>query len=579
MTDHPRDLLPQAAAGTLPVADRIAVDRHLAACPACREEHRQWLALAGATRGAAAPGATVTPAADRDGDASDEAPARGPFAHLAVPKARRYRAVLEAFSAAREAFIVHLRPEELAARLDEPLSDALTSELDRLADWGNLRTLPDTARVATVEDFARRRLLYALTREGEAVEAAVATYRETVGRSAELQAVALEDIRRGLRTLVRLAGEDPLDPDRVDATLRDLETVFAGLAANAAAFMGSLTRAIDTAADGVEGFLAYKDQLIGYLQRFIRELVVASAEIAGLLDAVEEAGAGRLLDAAAMRRAADTLPGAVEAGAVPPDHGRQLAARWEGLRRWFRGSAASPSQAELLRSRARTAIADLLETVAVLHDRRAGRSNRAADYTALARWFAQAPAPDDAHRLWRVAFGLTSARHLTIDGPTLDARSERPVPAATPWAQSPPVHVSARLRRTGHHQRRGPVRMIDRSAAREALARRLVDEHTELDAARRALATGRPLRLSELQVDGDGFPLLLALLGEALTAGGRETTSADGTLRIRLEPTGDGRVAEIATPDGILRGHDHVLVVTAIADEAVVLPAPEPSRA
>jgi uncharacterized protein (TIGR02677 family) len=129
------------------------------------------------------------------------------------------------------------------------------------------------------------------------------------------------------------------------------------------------------------------------------------------------------------------------------------------------------------------------------------------------------------------------------------------------------VVISPRLRATGRHQRRGgPARIIDRSQARRRLEELLAAERTQTDAARRRLATGRPTRLSDLgALDRDEFALFLGLLGDTLAAGPPgsggviQTTTSDGTMAITLEPTGDGAVAEIVTPDGVLRGPDHVV--------------------
>ncbi len=84
-----------------------------------------------------------------------------------------------------------------------------------------------------------------------------------------------------------------------------------------------------------------------------------------------------------------------------------------------------------------------------LNERRAGRSDRSADFRTLARWFAEAPDDEARHRLWRAAFGLYSARHLTVDADTLAERTARPVPASTPWAEAEPLRISPQLRRTG----------------------------------------------------------------------------------------------------------------------------------
>ena len=290
--------------------------------------------------------------------------------------------------------------------------------------------------MTTIEDFHRPRFLYQLTREGEAVERALAAYDEHLGRRGSLQAVALADIAAQLRALEELARQSNPDSARVSLLLRDLVGRFTDLADNAQAFMGSLQRTIDLYDADIETFRAYKDQLVEYLERFIKDLVTVGAEIAGLLDALERTGIARLLAIAAARDAEDAAP-----GPLAPDDPRTAAYeeslagwnnRWLGLRRWFVADAEHPSQAKLLRTRARSAIPQLLAVVASLNERRSGRSDRSADFRTLAQWFAQAPDDASMHRLWRVAFGVGSARHLVIDGDTLEAREEHPVAASIP---------------------------------------------------------------------------------------------------------------------------------------------------
>ena len=187
--------------------------------------------------------------------------------------------------------------------------DAVADALRPLVQWGNLRGDPDTSRVTTIEDFHRPRFLYQLTREGEAVERALAAYDEHLGRRGSLQAVALADIAAQLRALEELARQANPDSARVSLLLRDLVGRFTDLADNAQAFMGSLQRTIDLYDADIETFRAYKDQLVEYLERFIKDLVTVGAEIAGLLDALERTGIARLLAIAAARDAEDAAPG------------------------------------------------------------------------------------------------------------------------------------------------------------------------------------------------------------------------------------------------------------------------------
>ncbi|GAA2262138.1 hypothetical protein GCM10010402_17150 [Actinomadura luteofluorescens] len=61
-----------------------------------------------------------------------------PFAHLSAPNAALYRDVLRSFARAKERFIVHLRPEDVAAELRRDSDEQLAQGLDRLVEWGNL---------------------------------------------------------------------------------------------------------------------------------------------------------------------------------------------------------------------------------------------------------------------------------------------------------------------------------------------------------------------------------------------------------------------------------------------------------
>jgi uncharacterized protein (TIGR02677 family) len=510
-----------------------------------------------------------------------DASAPSPFSHVVADKAELYRAVMGAFVLAKQRFLVHLRSEDVLEAVRGAGHDVDLAEvgalLTQLKDWQNLRADPDTARVTTVEDFNRARFLYQLTAEGEAAEAALAAYDAALGRRGELQAVALSDIRTTLRALEQLAGGAAPDAGRVHALLRDLVGVFEGLAANAQAFMAGLQRTMQPQGDDVAAFLAYKDRLVGYIERFIGDLVTASADIAATLRRLDP-HVQALLRVAADREAADAAPGGD--GASEAAVAERLAAwqaRWLGLRQWFVGQPDRPAQAALLRARARQAISGLLGLVATLNERRAGRSDRSADFRALARWFAEAPDDAAAHRLWRAAFGLSPARHLTVDGDTLDARAADPPPPSASWREAPPVVVSPRLRATGTHERRGqPARVVDRSAERAVLAAQFAAEAAQAEAVRTSLLTDGPVRLSSLgELDADRFAELLRLLGDALSAAvvpgdTVRVTTGDGALVVTLAPCADGSVAELRTPDGVLRGPDHRITIARAGAQAAV---------
>jgi uncharacterized protein (TIGR02677 family) len=385
------------------------------------------------------------------------------------------------------------------------------------------------------------------------------------------------------------------DPAVAHNLLLDLMGRLDSLAANASAFMSSLQRTLDLQEIDEDAFLAYKDRLINYLERFVSELVVKAFEIEGLLKRLSAAGSGRveaLLRLAAEREAADAAPDeeitGAETGASPAATGvaeRRLEEwrnRWSGLASWFvTADRRHPSQAELLRARTRQAIPDLLATVGLLQERRTGRSDRSADFRALARWFAETSTEADAHRLWRAAFGLISSRHLTTE-PT----GQQPdVPASTSWLLAPQTEIAPRLRATGRYSRRGYQRRVaDRSAEREHLARHAAAERMQTEAARHRLATGRPTLLSDLgPLDPAEFGLFLRLLGESLASGAAgpdgaaSTRTSDGSLEIILRPLPGTARARIITVGGTMLGPDHELTITDLrrgsAEQAGTQPA------
>jgi len=494
------------------------------------------------------------------------------FSHLTAPNAATYRGIMRTFVVAKQRFVVHLRPEDVHAALPDAIPhEAVVAGLANLVEWGNLRADPDTSRVTTVEDFRRARFLYQLTSRGEAVERALDAYDEYLGRRGSLQAVALADIAEQLRALHVLAADPEADAASAGLLLRDLVGRFGDLADNAQAFMGSLQRTIDLYDADVETFRAYKDRLVEYLERFIKDLVTVGGEIAGLLEQLSDEDVTRLLRLVVRRAAEDLAPDALTAdaaanGVEDPEAAELLVwqRRWSGLRQWFISESGQPSQAKLLRGRARAAIPQLLAVIATLNERRSGRSDRTADLRTLACWFAQAPDVDDMHRLWRVAFGVHGSRHLAIDGETIAAREEDPVAASTPWGAAPPLRISPRLRKTGSYERRGkPNRILDRQQLRDALERLAAEQRAQTAAARARLATSGPTLLSDLgDLDPDAFRLFLALLGDALGAWvpGRSTvstTTTDGTLRISLTAVAGIGQATILTPAGRLTGPDY----------------------
>ena len=482
------------------------------------------------------------------------------FTHVLVVKAELYRTILEVFVRSREQFITHLRPAEVARRIgcDE---EEMENALRMLQQWGNLEATQDSAEAVALEEFYRSRFLYALSASGEAAERALAVFEETVHQPGELQTAALRDIAEFLE-VIRVLIESPVpDIAKLHAQLLALTERFRSLTNRAQAFMRDLQSTIQLHGVSVAQFLEYKQLLIDYLDRFLGDLVLATHSICQRILLLEQAGISDQFRPVARRALADALLRTAE---MEDQETARWEGCWQGLRRWFLGEANVPSQAEILRSRAREAIPALLFTLQNINDQRVTRSDRFADWQTLALWFAEAATEDDTHRLWRAGFGMAPARHLQINQETLDRRDQIAEGPRTPWMEAEPVWISPRLHVNGRVTARGPATAVqDRSEEKHELARLAADEAAQIERAQQKLACGRTLRLSDFgELESATFDLLLDLLGEALAARTEphqpvEASSMDGALVIRLGPADvPEKTAEIVTSTGVLYGPD-----------------------
>ena len=498
------------------------------------------------------------------------------FSHATAPGSALYRRILTLFVGAKERFQVHLRPDDLmhelridgGTRIDETV---VTNALDSLVGWGNLIASPDTGRVTVVEDFYRRRQLFQLSHEGEAVERAFRTFDEALGRRGALQAVALDDIAIGLQEVLALIDEEVLDLGKLQRSLTALTERFNDLAENASAFMGSLQRTIDLTDIDEDVFAAYKNRLIEYLERFIHDLTVRGPQIASLLLSADQVRIDRALAALAERDAASVAPDSDD-GAALGESERLFALwanRWRGLQAWFVATDGRDSQSKLLRLSALAAIPALLDVVRAVNAKRSGRSDRSSDYLRLAEWFQEADSDDDRHALWRAAFGLYSARHLSIDIETWQLWEDGSGLTGVAWASAPPLRISPQLRRTARYERRGrPNQVVDRSADRAMLALRAQREAEQIAEARKQIATLGTIELAAIaRLDSVAFGLFLALLGDALVTkrpgeDSTSTTSSDGTMRIELTTMPDAELVAIRTERGVLYGPNHLIDIS-----------------
>jgi uncharacterized protein (TIGR02677 family) len=503
------------------------------------------------------------------------------FAHLSAPHAALYREILDVFARARAEFLLNLRASEVADRLQGGLSeDEVVAALSQLCQWGNLDAFNDNSQALSLQEFYRRHLYYQLTGPGVAALRAIELFHELVDTPASLQATALAAVRDRLAELIQMAkaqeagapGSTPsagFDVAKASSLVEGLFDELENLTDQAQEFFRGLQATVELREVSVDAFLNFKDRLVHYLERFLNQVVTVAGEAEMLIESVDEMAIDAMLHSIAMHRTADELDVTVER----VERVRaQLRSRWSGVVGWFIAPVGKTSQADELRSLARTGIREVAAAATRLNRERGGMIDRGADFRTLAVWFAQCSDARAAHRLWRTAFALSPARHLTVSDETLVQRDQSPISSSTSWAESPPLRIAPTLRKSGRVARSARTpRLVDNREELESLRIQSFQEAEQLRRAREELLTPRR-RISEFPpISANAFPLLLDLLGEALTRAGEatgamEAASTDGSMFIRMEPTDDGARCRLITDWGELRGRDYWVSIHDVAE-------------
>jgi len=477
------------------------------------------------------------------------------FAHVTTDDSPLYRAIMRVFVESSERFRPSLSPEDVIAAVHssspgqvvEP-SD-IEAALRRLCEWGNLQSNPATT-FHTAADSYKQRDVFQMTSRGAAVERALAAFQNIAFQNIETSeddltaTTALTDVAHALEQLNRLSREEEPDAGRIRRNLIALRSRFEDFTFGTQRLIASLEQGIGLAVPEMK-------RLIDRAEEFLSDFVIAADRVAESIRDIEAAGFERLLQALAHHQLRDGIVPMPENTAAIRDQWRS---HWEHFCNWFVSRPGCPSNAVLLREHIRSSMPVLLRVITSLNDRKIYRVDRSNDFRVLARWFAEAESDAEAHRLWKTVFGLCPARHLAIDDASLDDFEAQDVPADTSWLDAPPVRISMRARVGDPHT--GMLsRIIDRTSEKEKLAATAHDEALRILSAQARFGSGRRMRLSELELlEAGEFDLFLDLLGDATSI---EVVSDEGFLRVKLEPTNDGREAAIATTEGIFSGPDH----------------------
>jgi uncharacterized protein (TIGR02677 family) len=468
--------------------------------------------------------------------------------YLTAPNVARYRAIMKFMYKEYKRLNYWLRPEEIyegvstwnvlmGYSLEQCISD-----LENLKAWGNLTSRHDGGRALSLEEYMRKKSQYLMTPYAIEIERMLETLENIKGYGGSLETTYFDTIS-GCIQEIRLKSLE-FQPGEALRNWEKLYEAFKTMHENAADFIASIHSIQAEEMMATEGFLALKDNLVNYLQHFVKGLQRSAYKIEGQLlqigDGLRDVYLEKVL-------ADEQAKPRLEEGKSSDELRTELQQGWNNLKRWFVGDERNLSELTLLERATKDAIAKVVRSAVRLQERRRGGVSRRKDLETLGRRFAQLDNLDDAHRLAAYVFGLFPSRHLQ----GMDERSTERSDVST-WNEPPNVRlIRPRSRRRSGRTTPEPVRTYaaKRQAFREQLLQHLQEEQDFVERMRKMGS----VKISDL-------PRLRAKERMRLLQWiGRCTATASGSF-----VTADGYRVSLTIPkdeEAVLRSEDGDLVM------------------
>lgn len=202
--------------------------------------------------------------------------------YLNVDNTDRYRPIIRLFYLKYEKLKYWLYQEEVYEELKEDAyfreytPEQCQQDLAALTAWGNLVTIQDTRKVATIEEFKNKKFRYQLSEATVEIERMVIRVENLFIESSSLEPTLLERLRINLRKISEIT---EADQEHIYAWWNDLNNDFIRLNQNYQDYMRELNSVKAEEMMKTTEFLVFKDRLIEYLRSFVRSLQVNAAFI------------------------------------------------------------------------------------------------------------------------------------------------------------------------------------------------------------------------------------------------------------------------------------------------------------
>ncbi len=332
--------------------------------------------------------------------------------YLNVENTDRYRPIIRLFYLKYEKLKYWMYQEEVFEELKEDLyfqeytMEQCQQDLAALASWGNLITIQDTRKAATIEEFKNKKFRYQLSETAVEIERMVIRIENLFIEGSSLEPTLLERLRINLEKLDEMVSKDG---EKLYGWWNELNNDFIRLNQNYQDYMRELNSIRAEEMMKTKEFLVFKDRLIEYLRSFVKSLQINVTTIEQKLRNVDLKSVKDILEkVTAYELSIPRMEVEIDEQMIYD----KVKGRWGSIYEWFAGKDGMESEAGKVFDTTNEIIRKITRYATRISEMSNQGSNRREEYKKLAEIFGKCRDINEAHRLSAVVFGIEKPLHL-----------------------------------------------------------------------------------------------------------------------------------------------------------------------
>lgn len=474
--------------------------------------------------------------------------------YLNVDNTDRYRPIMRLFYLKYEKLKYWLYQEEVYEELKEDAyfreytPEQCQQDLAALTAWGNLVTIQDTRKVATIEEFKNKKFRYQLSEATVEIERMVIRVENLFIESSSLESTLLERLRINLRKISEIT---EADQEHIYAWWNDLNNDFIRLNQNYQDYMRELNSVKAEEMMKTTEFLVFKDRLIEYLRSFVRSLQVNAAFIEQCLKNTDRQVLRCLLEKIIQY---ELLIPRIDVEVKEDLIADKVYGRWQSLEEWFTGTDGKDSEAAKVFDTTNEIIRKITRYAARISEMSNAGANRREEYHKVAVMFSKCKNIFEARRLAAVVFGIEKPLHLK----GLPWRQTESINSGVFEEEPYIVTVTPRIRTYKEKAKRSGI--VDRSKEKEEMRLATIQRLEEERRILKSYIQDNRLEFAKLpEIEPHVRDVFLTWLSKALENKSLQGKTEDGQV-YRVEKSDTEEICILKSSDGNLQMPAYVIV-------------------